>query len=195
MPMKKALLKLLILPFLLGLSLPVHGGDLTIITSSDADLYQESLEGFRKTLRHRIVSEHDMKGDLDRGRKALTEIQSKINPNLIFTIGTPALQVAARKTTIPPVVYAMVFNPISIIGAGVKNITGVSMNVSVEQTILLFKDLSPKIRRVGVVFNPARSGHLVLRAALVARKQGVQLVTRKIRYPREAIKALNSLQD
>jgi len=89
----------------------------------------------------------------------------------------------------------MVFNPISIIGAGAKNITGVSMNVSVEQTIRLFKDLSPKIRRVGMVFNQARSGHLVLRAALVARKQGVQLVTRKIRYPREAIKALNSLQD
>ena len=83
MPMKKALLKLLILPFLLGLSLPVHGGDVAVITSSDADLYQGSLEGFRKTLRHRIVTEYDMKGDLDRGRKALTDIQSKISPCLL----------------------------------------------------------------------------------------------------------------
>ncbi len=91
MPMKKVFLKLLILPFLLGLSLPVHGGNVAVMMSADADLYQGSLEGFRKTLRHRIVTEYDMKGDLDRGRKALTDIQSKINPNLIFTIGTPAL--------------------------------------------------------------------------------------------------------
>ncbi len=168
---------------------------MTVIMSSDVGPARGALQGFRKTLRHRIVTEYDMKGILDRGRKALTDIQSKINPNLIFTIGTPALQVAARKTTIPPVVYSMVFNPLSIIGAGAKNITGVSMNVSVKETIQLFKDLSPKIRRVGVVFNPARSRHLVMRATLVARKQGVQLVTRKIQYPREAIKAVNSVRE
>ena len=154
---------------------------MTIIMSSDADLYQGSLEGFRESLRHRIVTEYDMKGILDRGRKAMTDIQSKINPDLLFTIGTPALQVAADKTSSLPVVFSMVFNPISIIRPGAKNITGVSMNVSVKKTVQLFKDLSPKIRRVGVVFNPARSGYLLIEAAIVARKQGIQLVTRKIR--------------
>ncbi len=94
--MKKVLLLLLDLCYVSGLAGPVQGGEVTVITSSNADLYQGSLEGFRKTLRHRIVTEYDIKGDLDRGRKALTDIQSKINPNLIFTIGTPALQVAAR---------------------------------------------------------------------------------------------------
>ncbi len=195
MPMKKVFLKLLILPFLLGLTVPVHAGDVAVMMSANVRPSRGALLGFKETVRHRIVTEYDLKGDLDRGRKALTDIQSKINPNLIFTIGTSALQVAARKTIDLPVVYSMVFNPFSIIGAELKNITGVSMNVSVKETIQLFKDLSPKIRRVGVVFNPARSRHLVMRTALVARKQGLQLVTRKIRSSREAIKALNSMQD
>jgi ABC-type uncharacterized transport system substrate-binding protein len=132
--MNRVLLKLLLLLFLLGLSAPVHAGDVAVMMSANVGPSRGALQGFKKTLRHRIVTEYDMKGDLDRGLKALTDIQSKINPNLIFTIGTPALQVVAGKPTIPPVVYAMVFNPISIIGAGAKNITGVSMNVSVEQS-------------------------------------------------------------
>ena len=88
----------------------------------------------------------------------------------------------------------MVFNPDSIIGTEMKNITGVSMNVSVKETIQLLKELSPNIRRVGVVFNPAKSGNLVIKAMPVARKQGIQLVTRQIRAANKAIQAVNSLR-
>jgi len=193
--MKRLFLQLLILLVSFGAVASVHGGDVTVLMSANVDASRQALQGFRETVRHRIISQHNIRENFDLGLQILAKIESTINPHLMFTVGRRALRVAARKGTDMPVVYAMVFNPLSIIRPGVKNITGVSMNVSVEQTIRLLKDLSPKIRRVGVVFNQARSGHLVLRAALVARKQGVQLVTRKIRYPREAIKALNSLQD
>jgi len=193
--MKKLLFQLLILVSLAGVVGPVHGGDVAVIKSSGADAYEESLEGFRQTIRHRIVAEYDMRGEFERGRKALAKLQSTVNPNLIFTMGPQALQVAAGKTNSLPVVYAMVFNPSSIIGAERKNITGVSMNVSVKKIVEIFLELSPNIRRVGVVFNPAKTGYLVLQAALAARKQGIQLITREIRSTRTAIQAVRSLQD
>jgi len=193
--MKMVLLLLLTLCFVPGLAGPVHGGDVAVIKSSGADVYQESLEGFRQTIRHRIVAEYDMREEFERGRKALAKLQSTVNPNLIFTLGPSALQVAADKTNSLPVVYAMVFNPSSIIGAERKNITGVSMNVSVKETVKIFSELSPKIRRVGVVFNPAKTGYLVMQATLAARKQGMELITREIRSTKTAIQAVRSLQD
>jgi len=192
--MKKVLLLLLTLCFVPGLVGPVRGGEVAVIKSSGADGYKESLEGFRQTIRHRVVAEYDMRGDLERGREALAKLRSTVNPNLLFTIGTLALQVASGKKTSLPVVYSMVFNPNSIIGTEVNNITGVSMNVSVKETVQLFKELSPKIRRVGVVFNPAKSGYLVIQAVAVARKQGIQLVTRQIQSANQAIQAVNSLR-
>ena len=192
--MKRFLFQLLILIFLAGMAGPVRGGDVAVIKSSGAGVYKESLEGFRQIIRHRVVAEYDMKGDFERGRKALEKLQSTVNPNLLFTLGTPALQVASRKKTSLPAVYSMVFNPNSIIGTEVKNIAGVSMNVSVKETIQLLKELSPSIRRVGVVFNPAKSGNLVIQALPVARKQGIQLVTRQIRSASKAIPAVNSLR-
>jgi len=192
--MKKVVLLLLTLCFVPGLVGPACGGEVAVIKSSDADVYNESLVGFRQTIRHRVVAEYDIRGDFERGGKVLAKLRSTVTPNLLFTVGTPALQAASGKKSSLPVVYSMVFNPNSIIGTEPKNITGVSMNVSVKETFRLFKELSPNIRRVGVVFNPTKSGYLVIQAVAVARKQGIQLVTRQIRSANKAIQAVNSLR-
>ena len=86
-----------------------------------------------------------------------------------------ALEAVASHTMDVPVVYAMVVNPPSIVKAG-ANITGASMNVPVEQSILLFKQLSPQVRRVGMLYSPAKTGYLVRDAEAVAREHGLQLV-------------------
>jgi putative ABC transport system substrate-binding protein len=82
-----------------------------------------------------------------------------------------------------------------VIGAETKNVTGASMNVPVEQSIRLFKQLGQHIKRIGVIFNPAKTGYLVKRAQLVARDEGLELVTREISSAKEVIGALESFQD
>ena len=89
----------------------------------------------------------------------------------------------------------MVLNPPSIVGAEPKNITGASMNVPVEQTIRLFKQLGPQVRRIGAVYDRAKTGYLVRRAEAVARDEGLQLITKEIRSAKEAIPALDFLQE
>src|SRR5262249_34533973 len=145
------------------------------------------------TLQHRIVAQYDMEGDFDRGRKQVAEIRAKIKPDLIFSVGIWALQAVAKDATSGPVVYAMGLNPPSVIGTGGRNSTGASMNVPVEQTIRVLKQLGPQIRRVGLVFDRAKTGYLVARAEAIARDGGLQLVTREVRSPKEAIGALEAL--
>jgi putative tryptophan/tyrosine transport system substrate-binding protein len=193
--MRKILLPLLILASIVGAAGSVIAGDVAVIMSARVDAYEEALRGFKRSLRHRIVVEYDMAGDFDRGRAILSEIKSKVKPDLIFAVGIWALQVVVGETTNIPVVYAMILNPPSIIGAGSKNVTGASMNVPVEQTIHLFKQLGPQIRRLGVVFDRTKTGYLVSLADAIAREQGLQLITKEIRSPREAIPALDSLQE
>ena len=84
----------------------------------------------------------------------------------------------------------MVLNPQTVIGADTKNITGASINVPVEQQMWLFKQLGPQIKRIGVVFNRAKTGYLVRRAQTVARNEGLELVIREINTAKDAIGAL-----
>ncbi len=195
------MLKHLLLPllFLASVAWPasaVAAKNVAVIMSADVDAYREALRGFKGKLEFTaIVAEYNMEGFFERGQKILTEIQTKVKPDLIFAIGTLALQVVAGQVTDIPVIYAMVLNPPNIVGAGAKNITGASINVPVEQPIRLFKQLGPKIRRVGILFDEAKTGYLVDQADSVAREQGLELITKKIRSAREAIEALDSLQE
>lgn len=55
-------------------------GQVAVISSADVDAYKEALRGFKKTVRHQIVAEYDMEGNLEAGKKILSDIQSKIKP-------------------------------------------------------------------------------------------------------------------
>jgi len=194
--LRHLLIPLLFLAFVAWPTGAVASKNVAVIMSADVDPYREALRGFKGKLEFTaIIAEYNMEGFFERGQKILTEIQTKVKPDLIFAIGTLALQVVAGQVTDVPVVYAMVLNPPNIVGAGAKNITGASINMPVKQPIRLFKQLGPQIRRVGVIFNRANTGYLVRQADAVARAQGLQLIAKEIRSPREAIQALDSLQE
>lgn len=174
----------------------VAAGNVAVLMTADVDAYREALRGFKGTLKgHRVAAEYDMEGDLERGRKLLGEIQGKVKPDLILAVGIYALQVVIGQAPAVPVVYAMVMNPPSIVGPGVKNVTGASMNVPVDQTFRLLKQLGPQVRRVGVVFDKSRTGYLVKAAEVAAREEGLQLQTREVRSAKESIPALEALVD
>lgn len=170
-------------------------GSVAVIMSAEVDAYREALEGFKRVSQYHVVAEYNMQGDFDRGREILTQIQSKVKPDLILAIGVWALQVVSERAKDIPVVYAMVLNPQNVIKAGAKNITGASMNVPVELTTNLFNELSAKIRRVGVIYNPIHTENLVRQGRIAARQRGLQLIAKEIRSPKEAIAALDSIQD
>lgn len=176
-------------------ALPARAADVAVILSADVAPYHEAVQGFEEAAAHRIVAQYDMEGDFDRGQRILRELLSSVEPDLILAVGPWALEVVSSQPIDLPVVFTMVLNPPTVIGTGARNITGASLNVPIGQQIRLLKELGPQIRRVGVVFNPAKTGYLVSGAEPAALAEGLQLVTRRVNSPKEAIRAVNALQE
>lgn len=174
---------------------PAAAARVAVLMSAKVAEYEDALRGFKEASPHQVVAIYDMDGDVDRGRKYLIEIETKIKPDLIFAVGSWALQVVVSRPSSVPVVYAMVLNPPSIVGADGANVTGASMNIPVEQPLRLLKQLGPQIKRIGVIYSRARTGSLVRRAQVVAREEGLELVTREITSAKDVVSALESFQD
>jgi putative ABC transport system substrate-binding protein len=174
---------------------PLRAQNVAVVMSSDASAYQEALEGFKETTRHRIVGVQTLKDNPASWHDEIKKLRSKIEPDLVFVIGTSALQAVAGEITNIPVVHAMAFNPFAVANSSAKNITSISMIPAVNQSISLLKELNPKYRRVGVMFDPNRSGPLFSQARTVAQKENLQLIAREIRSPGEIAGALKSLEN
>jgi putative ABC transport system substrate-binding protein len=174
---------------------PAMAGDIAVLLTADVPQYRDAIKGFRSALKgHRVTAEYDMRGDPALGARMVDEIKTKDRPDMVFAVGIYALQVAAANAGSLPVVYAMVLNPPSLLPAAAKNVTGASMNVPVDQTFQVLKQLGPGIRKVGVLYHPDKTGYLVQRAAAVAPQQGLTLVAKDVRNEKEAIAALAALQ-
>jgi putative ABC transport system substrate-binding protein len=194
-PLRGLVYALVLVQTLAGSFSAAGAGDIAVLMAADVDAYREALEGFKAGLKnHRIVAELNMDGDVSRGGRLMADIRAKTNPDLVFAVGVWALQAAVEKPGPFPVVYAMVLNPPSVVPPSVRNVTGASMNVPVEQTIRIVKQLGPQVRRIGVVYDPNKTGYLVKRADAVAREEGVQIVAREARSSKEAVAALDALQ-
>jgi len=168
--------------------------NVAVLLSANVDAYRDALKGFKSNTRYRVVQEYDMRGDLIAGRKAMVDIRARVKPDLILAVGLWALEVATEQPIEIPIIYAMVLNPPTVLGDDKKNVTGASMNIPVATTMEVVKMLSLQIRRVGVIFNKAKTGYLIKRAEVAAREEGLQLVTKEITSSREAIAALDELQ-
>ncbi|HLC22141.1 MAG TPA: ABC transporter substrate-binding protein [Candidatus Methylomirabilis sp.] len=173
---------------------PVEAAKIVALKSADVDVYNEVLEGFDSSFPRTTISEYDMEGDFQKGRKFLARLKSGSRPDLILAIGIWALQVVVEEIRDIPVVFAMVLNPTTVIGQEAHNITGASMNVPIEQQIALLKKVSPQVRRIGVIYDPSKTGFLVRQAERIARDQGVRLVTKAIASSKDSFAALDAMQ-
>lgn len=169
-------------------------GEVAVLLSADVDAYREALRGFEGALGRPLGETFDMRGDVERGVRLLAEIEEERHPDLIFAVGLWALQAVLRRPPRSPVVYAMVLNPPSVMGTRPPNVAGASMNVPVSETIRVLKAFGPRVRRVGVVYNEDKTGYLVARAKTLAAKEGIELLDRSVNSPKQAIRALDSLQ-
>jgi putative tryptophan/tyrosine transport system substrate-binding protein len=165
------------------------------LKSADVDVYNEALEGFKNGTQRSTVIEYDMEGDLQKGKKFLAQLKSGSKPDLILAVGIWALQVVTEEIQDIPVVFAMVLNPTTVIGQDARNITGASMNVPIEQQLALLKKISSHVRRIGVIYDPSKTGFLVRQAERIAKDQGVRLVTKAVASPKDSFAAMDAMQD
>lgn len=178
--------RLLLLIIALATLLPslAQAYDVLVLQSRRDAAYDEVLKGFRfeqkSSLRLLVLADY---AEVD-----LARIVREDRPRVILAIGDAALT-AARKIQNTPVVAAMALGVHS--KTSHPALTGIGMYVAPERYMGIFNSI--KARRIGVVYNPAKSGWYLKLARLAAANAGVELVTREINAPRDAIAQLESL--
>jgi putative tryptophan/tyrosine transport system substrate-binding protein len=157
-----------------------------VVMSRSIPPYQKALEGFKKTFdcETSIYELQKKKGH----EKVATEIKAS-NPDLVLTIGSSALRLAAEYITGVPVVFTMVLSAPKL----PPNIAGVSMMLPAKVHLEGLKLVAPTIKTVGLVFNPKNSGKRVEEFRTAAKKLDLKIVAAAASSKKEAFSSIKLL--
>jgi putative ABC transport system substrate-binding protein len=174
--------KLLPILFLLFLFPGISQADpqIVVVQSMRVRPYEEAIKGFRSIcdigMKRVVLSEL--------GRAHAMRSIKESSPEMILAIGGDALSMAKRIKSIP-IVYTMVLNPLSRL-SGEENIRGVSMNIPPKQQLRALLRALPRVKTVGLLHDPDRTGGFVREAHVAALGIGITLVAREIHSPKDA---------
>lgn len=162
--------------------------DVMVVQNFRAKPYAEALQGFRTACNARI---HELVISELNGEDVQSEVRRR-KPDLILAIGMDAL-LQVRKIKEKPIVYLMVLNPDSALH-GEKNITGISMIIPPEKQLSSLRKVLPRLKKVGLVYNPKNTGHLVARAYQAAARIGIELTALRANRAEDFPELLRSMK-
>jgi len=177
----------------LALSRNVQAYEILVVQSSRAKAYQDVLQGVSSVVPSRIpvrgvksIYPHTVKSivlsDSYQDGK-LEGIIKSFSPDLILAIGHKALN-RVKDFRQQPIVYLMVLFPASDIRTR-TNITGIDMNISPARQLSALISTFPDIKKVGLVFDPIRTGEMVASFKQAAQELGISIVSREVHSPSE----------
>ncbi|MBI4574020.1 MAG: ABC transporter substrate-binding protein [candidate division NC10 bacterium] len=171
------------------------------ITSAPAEAYQTALARFKGALRRTGfaggIEEVGLKPGGVEGERLIQAIRAK-RPVLVVTLGSEATARVTPQIKDLPVVFCMALNPVASgfvpeLERPGGNVTGASLDVPLSTQFEAIRSVVPAARRVGVLFNPAQTGSVVLQAGKAAQEAGLTLVPRAVQTPAEVPRALEGL--
>ena len=176
----------LILTLALLLPCLAQAYDVLVLVSRRDRAYEEVLRGFRGTRQFtdRVVILTDY------AEADVMRLVREDRPGMVLAMGDSALA-ATRKIRQIPIVAVMSL-AIRDRRNSLPNLAGIDMFAAPEQYLELFQGL--KKHRIGVLYDPAKSGWYLRRAQQMAQRYGIRLVLRETHAPRDTMDRLASLK-
>jgi ABC-type uncharacterized transport system substrate-binding protein len=132
-------------------------------------------------------------------------VQLKVDA--VLTIGTPATAAAMKATSVIPIVFVAVNDPVALgvvatLARPAANVTGLSnqQHDVAGKRLELLREVVPRLRRLAILMNPANAGGALEMKDVqtLAGTIGVETITLQIRQAEElgpALQSLNNLAD
>lgn len=179
---------LLALIVCLALLLPAlaQAYDVLVLVSRRDSAYEEVLRGFRgmRMFTDRVVILTDYaEADIQR-------VVREDRPGMVLAMGDSALAAARGIRQIP--IVAVMSLGIRDRRNNLPNLAGIDMFAPPDTYLELFKEM--KKHRIGVLYDPAKSGWYLRRAQQLAHHYGIKLVVRETPAPRDTLGRLASLK-
>ncbi|MFH1776302.1 MAG: ABC transporter substrate-binding protein [Candidatus Omnitrophota bacterium] len=189
--------------FLLSMINPLAAAEVDIPVFIDRELnaYQSIVEGIGEILKKNRYTPnftyYNFEDSTPQGQAMARKIKDK-KSDLILTLGSKASIIVKNEISDIPVVFSLVINPLeeglvnSMTRPG-NNVTGVSINISVETQFTVIKSIIPTARRIGVVYDRDKTAGVVKEAKEAAEKLGLELVALPVSSKADVPKTIESL--
>jgi putative ABC transport system substrate-binding protein len=175
-----------------GLPATTSASEIVILKSADISAYHQGVDGFRTALAGAAtITEYNMQGDVARGRKLARKIRAS-NADLVLAVGMKAALAAKLEIVDIPIIYCMVLNPEKN-GLTAPNMVGILLEVPVDRQFKEMRSVLPGLKRLGVLYDPDKTGDLVEDARRVAKSFGLDLITRVVHSEKDVPAMLRTL--
>jgi putative ABC transport system substrate-binding protein len=178
----KSATTMLVLLFITCSAFAGHGR-IAIIKSGSAAPYEASIAGLRSELNRAGISENIDEYGIP------FQFPSSSQPQVIVAVGCDAIDLVAKTIHDTPIVYMMATTQ----SKTQANLTGISLDVSPLQQFSLCKKIVPKLRRVGVLYDPRQTRELVERGTEQAREINIEVIASKVSKIDDIYEAVRAL--
>jgi len=177
-----------------ALGAPDHAAaaEVAILKSADLAAYNQAVAGFKAAMPSSTTFvEYDMQGDVARGQKLARKIRTS-DTTLLLAVGVKAALVAKLEIVDIPVIFCMVLDPAKH-DLKAPNMTGIRLEIPINRQFSAMRSVLPSLKRIGVLYDPEKTGHLVEEARLLAKSMGLELVAKQVSTEKEVPPALRAL--
>jgi ABC-type uncharacterized transport system substrate-binding protein len=185
--MKHALkLSALILTYLVQNSF----AEVAIIKTAGIASFDDARNGF-SSICFENKKEFNLMEDLSNQNDIANQIKSG-SYNLIVVMGSLAAKFAKDNFTNIPTVFCMVLNT-DVDSLKADNITGVSVDVRIKDQFTVMRNISKKIKRIGIIYTQPANDPLIASARTIATDLDMSVVTSGISGSQDIQKAMNDI--
>lgn len=174
---------------------------IVVISSRSSDEYKKVSESFKSEIASKGIDAAYSEFWYDKvDQKTLTAQKSEIlssSPSMVLVLGTDAAMFVKKNMPEIPSVFAMVVNPrdsgiLDQDGKSPEHMAGVSLDVPIDRQFALMKEIDPKIKTVGMMYDADTKVWLKDAAEIAAAKHGLTMVAVGLKPPYDVESALNN---
>lgn len=162
--------------------------NVVIVYSKALAPYNDAISGFKDEFKAGNYLIDCTRYDLSSAQGKEEQFVNKIrntNPTIIIAMGTEAALFSKLNFPDTTVIFSMVLNPVE---SGIaknlkepgKNITGVSLNIPIEDQFKKIKEMLPQVKSIGIIYNANKNIELVVEAEKAARKTRFELIAKPV---------------
>lgn len=172
------------------------GGIILVNSKGSIKAYKLASDGIKSVIKQEIT-EYDINGDPAKGKKILKKIKKLVKSSkklsLIMTIGLTATKLIKGELNNVPLIFSMVINPEKNGLTGIKQLGGVSFDLSPESQFSRLQKIAPSARNIGVIYDDKNSGNIIEIAKKSASNLGFTLIDKKISSKKKVPDAIEAL--
>lgn len=166
--------------------------EVAILTSAEVQLYTQAVDAFKSVLpRGTAIMEYQIKGDVNEGRQFGRAIRAS-KSDVVFAVGLKAALVAKLEVVDTPIIFGMVLDP-GDHGLPAPKMIGIAMRIPPDQQLAAIRNVLPSIKRVGLLYDPGKTGSFVQQARREAKRAGMELVASPVSSAKDLPEAARNL--